>query len=72
MPTTSGILDYAKKEGINIVWIILIGFAIKFFYKQEWGKAVGFLAGGGLVAYIVNNPQVVSQAFEKVSQMIFK
>lgn len=72
MPSLAKLLTYVKKEGLNLIWIILIGFAIKFFYKQEWGKAIALLAGAGISAYVINNPQVVSKAFEQVSQLIFK
>lgn len=71
MPTLGGILTWVQREGLNAVWIILIGFALRFFFKQEWGKAVGFIAAGGVVAFIVNNPAIVSRAFEEVSRLLF-
>lgn len=72
MPTLNGLLTWVQREGLNAVWIILVGFAVKFLFKQEWGKGIGFLAAGGVVAFVVNNPTIVSRGFEEVSRLLFQ
>lgn len=72
MPTLSGLLTWVQKEGLNAVWIVLVGFSLKYLFEQKWAKGLGFLAGGGVVAFVVNNPKVVSDGFEAVSRLLFQ
>jgi ABC-type iron transport system FetAB permease component len=72
MPTLSSLLDWVQREGINAVWIVMVGFALKYLFEQKWSKFIIFLLAAGATAFVVNNPRVVSQAFEAVSNLFFR
>lgn len=71
MPSLTNLLDYIKTEGANLIWIIMIGVAIRFLSKQEWVRMVVFLIGAGATFYIVQNPQTVGDALQQVSSKLF-
>ena len=72
MPSLGNLLDWVKSEGANLIWIIMIGFAIKFLSKQEWVKMVIFLVAAGATFYIVQNPSVVSNTLKWFGEAFFK
>ena len=71
MPSLGSLIDYVKKEGTNAIWIIMIGFAVFYFTKQEWKKMLISLGGGGIAYLVVQNPQVVVTAFKSVWDLLF-
>lgn len=70
MPSLGGLLDWIKKEGLNAIWIILIVFCIRYLAKSEWAKAISLGIMAGVAAFVVNKPEVVSQALEKVASLL--
>ena len=42
MPSLSALLEWVQREGINAVWIVMVGFALKYLYEQKWSKFVIF------------------------------
>lgn len=72
MPTLSALLEWVKTEGINAVWIVMVGFSLKYLFEQKWSKFVIFLLAAGATAFVVNNPSTVSKAFESISNLFFR
>ncbi|MHC5250707.1 TcpD family membrane protein [Enterococcus sp. HY326] len=71
MPSLSGFLTWVKTEGGNAIWIVLVVFAVRYLWKQDWGKMVGFMVAAGAAYFVVQNPNVVSSALSKVAELLF-
>lgn len=70
MPTLGSISQWIQTEGGNAVTIILVAFSIYYFFRQSWGKLVGFLILAGVVFFTIGNPDSIMGAFSGFGQKI--